>query len=208
MFMIYDQACRERYAEAPAPINRGLFMKPGVNAPYILSGATLEELTHAIEHRLDEIAGRTGDYRLDANFVANLRESITRFNGFAQTGKDLDFHRGESPYQIAAHGEPRNPGAVPNVTMRSMAGTGPYYAIMFCAGTLDTKGGPKTNTAGEVLDVDEKPIRGLYGAGNCVASPAGQAYWSGGATLGLALVFGALAGKSAATAPVTQATEA
>ena len=41
-------------------------------------------------------------------------------------------------------------------------------------------------------------IDGLFGAGNCVASPTGEAYWSAGSTLGPGLTFGFLAGKAAA----------
>ena len=38
--------------------------------------------------------------------------------------------------------------------------------------------------------------------GNCVASPAGQAYWGPGGTVGMAFIFGSIAGKHAVTQPV------
>ena len=37
---------------------------------------------------------------------------------------------------------------------------------------------------GEVVDDLDRPIRGLFGVGNCVAGPQARAYWAGGATLG------------------------
>jgi predicted oxidoreductase len=46
-------------------------------------------------------------------------------------------------------------------------------------GTLDTKGGPKATPDGQVLDDQDRPIPGLYGVGNCVASASAQAYWAG-----------------------------
>jgi predicted oxidoreductase len=75
--------------------------------------------------------------------------------------------------------------------------TGPYYAALVTGGTLDTKGGPKTNPNGAVLDISDKPIPGLYGVGNCVASASGRAYWSGGATLGPILAFAFRAARAA-----------
>ena len=50
-------------------------------------------------------------------------------------------------------------------------------------GTLDTKGGPKTTADGQVVDDMDRAIPGLYGVGNCVASPSARAYWAGGGTL-------------------------
>jgi len=60
--------------------------------------------------------------------------------------------------------------------------------------------------AGGVENMSKAPyyLRGArygYGAGNAVASPAGQAYWAGGATLGLAATFGWIAGVDAASRP-------
>jgi 3-oxosteroid 1-dehydrogenase len=52
-----------------------------------------------------------------------------------------------------------------------------------------------------VLRVDGTAVPRLYGAGNCIASPTADAYWSGGATLGTAITFGYIAGENAAREP-------
>jgi succinate dehydrogenase/fumarate reductase flavoprotein subunit len=198
MIMIYDQSCRERFGGTS-----GAIVRPGLTSPMVISGDTLEQLTAAIEARLARVASKTGNYRLDADFAVNLKATIARYNKFAADGKDLDFHRGESPISLAFHGAPRG-NTRANITMAPLSDSGPYYAVLMAAGTLDTKGGPKTNAKSEILDIDEKPIPGLYGAGNCVAGCAGQAYWAGGGTIGPGITFGAIAGKSAAAAPVKQ----
>jgi predicted oxidoreductase len=66
------------------------------------------------------------------------------------------------------------------------------------SGALGTKGGPRTNRDAQVLDVDGRPIPGLYAAGNVMASAMGMTYGGAGGTLGPAMVFGFLAGAHAA----------
>lgn len=47
---------------------------------------------------------------------------------------------------------------------------------------------------GRVLSFDGEPIEGLYGVGNCVASPSGEGYWAGGGTTGPIPCYSYLAG--------------
>lgn len=75
---------------------------------------------------------------------------------------------------------------------------GPYFCAILGPATLDTCGGPVIGPDARVLRPDGTPIPGLFGAGNCIASPAGQAYWGAGGTLGPAITFGFLAGRNAA----------
>ncbi len=90
------------------------------------------------------------------------------------------------------------PPAVPSSTMYPLALEGPYYAAILVPGTLDTKGGPMTDTGGRVLDHAGRPIEGLYAVGNCAASPSGQGYWGPGCTLGLIITQAWRAGLTAA----------
>lgn len=200
-FMIWDARTAQHYA--------GYDPIPAANAklPQIIEGATLEALAANIEARLKGIAAHTGGVKLDAAFVKTLRTNLARFNGFAKAGKDEDFQRGEATIEIAFQfmNAAKAPNAHPNITMHPIADQGPYYAVILGAGTLDTKGGAVVNPKGQVLDTNDKPIAGLFAAGNCVAHAAGQAYWAGGGTIGPAMTFGYLAGEAASREPVRAA---
>ena len=196
-FAVYDDFTRERFGSTG-----GTVLRPGLSAPHILSAPTLEALATQIDTRLAEAANRTGNFRLDPAFAENLRETIVRFNGFAETGMDLDFRRGESPMEQSARRRAGNDK--PNKTMYPLSLTGPYYAVLIAPGTLDTNGGPKINPKAQVVDAEHRPIPGLYGAGNCIASPAGHTYWGHGGTIGPGITFGGIAGRTAAKEPVKE----
>ena len=202
LFMIYDDAVANR--PGPATSMRQPVPAAGEKAGYVISGQTWEDLATNLRQRLASLARATGGVQLDDSFEAELALTVERFNGFAWTGRDLDFGRGETPIQQAWNGPPRHADS-PNPTMHPFAPDGPYHAIILAGGALDTKGGPIVNARAQVLDREGQPIPGLYGAGNCIAAPAGQAYWSAGGTIGPALTFGYIAGLEAASEPVKRA---
>ena len=204
LFMIYDQRTAELFA--------GRFPLPaaGLAAPYVIGAPNVAALGAAIDARLAELAGRTGGVRLDKSFAQSLAATVKTWNANAARGVDPEFQRGERVYDREWHAKIwsfANPGtkhALPtkNVTMFPIREAGPLYAIILAGGTLDTNGGPVVDRSARVLDSTGKPIPGLFGAGNCIASPTGPSYYAGGGTLGPAVTFGCIAGESAAREPV------
>jgi succinate dehydrogenase/fumarate reductase flavoprotein subunit len=203
VFMIYDQRTATLWQGfPPLPVQ-------GNPAPYIISGDNLDELSNNIGERLVKLSGKTGGFSLDSHFADNLKNTAASFNGFAGTGIDADFHRGEFNYDRewttfppSVPGTQWPPAGSKNYTMYPLDDKGPYYAIILAPGTLDTNGGPIINPKAQILDTHNQPIPGLYGAGNCIASPTANAYWGGGSTIGPALTFGYIAGLNATQEPV------
>jgi succinate dehydrogenase/fumarate reductase flavoprotein subunit len=200
LFHIYDDAV----AQSPqASKFRGYVPMPGDHADYVVSAETWPDLVRAIQVRLERLEPYTGGVRLDEGFLPALLETIQRFNGYAASGVDAEFNRGTSPIEVAwsapVRPESKNPCLAP------FAGSGPFHCIIVGAGALDTKGGPRVNGSAQVLDTNGQPIPGLYGAGNCIASPLGQGYPGAGATLGVGMTFGYLAGLHAARQPLAEA---
>ena len=127
-----------------------------------------------------------------------LDETVRRFNRQVAEGRDADFARGESAYDGWSGDQGRYPDVAATLGPLDEP---PYYAIEVHSSSLGTKGGPRTDTDGAVLDVDGAPINGLYAAGNAMSAPTGMVYGGAGGTLGPAVTFGYLAGRAAAHNP-------
>ncbi|HET7683552.1 MAG TPA: 3-oxosteroid 1-dehydrogenase [Marmoricola sp.] len=174
-WMIIDQRYRNRYLFAglsPRQPFPGRWYKHGV----IRKGATLAELAEQIEVPADA-----------------LEATVARFNGFARSGVDEDFHRGESAYDKYYS----DPTVKPNCSLH-VIDEAPFYAVRIVPGDLGTKGGLVTDEHARVLREDGSVLPGLYAAGNVSAAVMGNTYPGPGGTIGPAIVFGYLAAESVA----------
>ncbi|AMK19902.1 MULTISPECIES: FAD-dependent oxidoreductase [Sphingobium] len=123
-----------------------------------------------------------------------LEDTVARFNANAAKGVDPDFHRGESAYD-RYYGDRELEGAFQTLGPLDKA---PFFACELRIGTIGTRGGPRVNSRAEVLSSRGGIVPGLYAAGNAMASFTGMSYPGAGGTIGPALTFGHIAGRSAA----------
>jgi 3-oxosteroid 1-dehydrogenase len=179
-----------------------LIVPAGTDDAHVIRGDTWKDLAAGVADRLERYTHVTGGLGLSDDFADNLEATVGRFNELARTGKDLDFGRGERAVQLLFNGVVKDEPDRSNPTMWPLSDSGPYYAALVTGGTLDTKGGPKTTPDGQVVDDTDRPIPGLYGVGNCVASASAQAYWAGGATLGPIIGLAYRAANAAHAEPI------
>jgi 3-oxosteroid 1-dehydrogenase len=197
-FVLYDQRTAELFAGVHP------FPSEPEGSDFVIKADNWQKMAEVLGARLENLASVTGGVMLSPDFTPNLAGTIARFNGFAASGRDEDFRRGDFRYDLESaagysprQSNPRWPKSGPNPVMFPLAESGPYYAIITAPGTLDTNGGPVIDRFARVLRHDGQPIAGLYGAGNCIASPSHDAYYAAGITLGLGLTFGHIAARHA-----------
>ncbi len=119
---------------------------------------------------LDDLAAKIGLP------VAKLKESVARFNMFANAGRDADWDR---PADRMAPIE-----------------TAPFYAMKLTPAFVNTQGGPRRDKEARVISTEGAPIPRLYSAGEL-----GSIYsylYQGGGNIGECFAFGRIAGRNAA----------
>lgn len=141
--------------------------------------------------RADTLEGLADQIGLDPDTLA---ATVARFNAHADAGHDPDFGRGTSAYDHFYGDRSREGTAVTLGAIREA----PFYAVEIASGLLGTNGGPRTDGQARILGHDGAPIPGLLGAGNAIACPTGGIYAGAGGTLGPALTYGYIAGRTAA----------
>ncbi len=142
---------------------------------------------------VDAIASALG---IDA---AGLAETVATFNGYAASGVDIDFHRGEFDFDKVTGGDIArfDAGELANPCLAPLEP--PYYGAKLWPGSTGSCGGLSTNGNAQVQNVWGQVIPRLYATGNCMASCMGAGYGGGGSTLGPGFTFGYLAGLHIAT---------
>ena len=175
-YMIFDARFRERYIVGP-------LLTAKLRPDWLLPRAWRKAGLFGRADSFDALARQMG---IDP---AGLQDTIAAFNGYARTGVDLEFGRGEALYD-RYYGDPAvrpNPCLAPIVQP-------PFYAVRLELGDWGTQGGFATDVHARVLDDDHVPITGLYATGNCAAALL-TTYPGPGSTLGPAMTCAYQAAK-------------
>ncbi len=165
-YLICDSAFISRYGLGniyPGTRNLRNFERSG----YLVTAPTLEELARKIGVP-----------------AAALRDTVARHNRFAETGVDLDFGKGETELN-RFNG---NPNHKPNPCIGPLA-TLPFHAVAVWPADIAVSTGLSTDADARVLDMEGRPIPGLYACGNDMASIMAGTYPGPGTNLGPAVVF-------------------
>jgi FAD binding domain len=166
-FLICDARALEKYGLGMVrPGTKQL--QPFLADGYLVQAATLGELAKQLH--IPE---------------SNLEDTVRRFNTAASAGEDPLFHRGSTAYQRNL-GDPNSVSSNPTLGPLVAA---PYYALRLYPGDIGASRGLVTNENGQVLDLANSPIGGLYAIGNDMQSIMGPVYPAPGITIGPALVF-------------------
>jgi 3-oxosteroid 1-dehydrogenase len=173
-YVILDSRHRKRYGWGVQP--PGVTPKEWFESGFLKKAGTIEEL--AVKAGIDP---------------AGLKAEVEKFNGYCETGKDLDFNRGGRGYD-RWFGDPR---VKPNPNLGKIEKP-PFYVMEMVPGDVGTAGGIVTDEHARVLKEDGGVIPGLYATGNSTASVMGRCYPGAGASIGASFVFAWLAAHHAA----------
>lgn len=146
-----------------------------------------------IADTLEELAAKIG---VDPT---RLAQTVARFNTFAENGVDQDFGRGSHPWSEWMCGDPFHK---PNANLGTLV-KGPFYAVELkrMGGTAIPSTGLLTDQHSRVVGWDDRPIEGLYAAGNSVARMETGAVMQSGVSNARGMTHGWLAARHACGDP-------
>jgi 3-oxosteroid 1-dehydrogenase len=130
---------------------------------------------------LPELAGRLG---IDPQALV---QTTARFNGFAQSGMDHDFRRGENQWKLASAKAPRRGNASLGAIEEP-----PFYGIELHP-TGPASVGLLADSNGQVIHQRRHAIPGLYASGNVAATTEHGVGYQAGLSLASSMTFSYLA---------------
>ena len=155
-----------------------------------------QELPAGMGLKADTIAALAQQIGVDAD---GLARTIEAFNRNGETGDDPDFGRGTRPWSVVMCGDPMQK---PNPNLGPVS-QGPFYAVQLhrMAGGGIASTGIVADEHCRAMGWDDRPIEGLYVAGNSVARLDNGAVMQSGMTNARGMTHGYLAGLHAAGKP-------
>lgn len=149
---------------------------------------------------LGEQAGTIRELALKIGVDADaLEQTVATFNAHAEKGVDPEFGRGTHPWSTWMCGDPfHQPCPVLGPLEK-----GPFYAVQLdrMGGTAISSSGILTDMHGQALDWNDRPIPGLYVAGNSQARMETGAVMQSGISNARGMTYGWLAAQHAAGRP-------
>jgi tricarballylate dehydrogenase len=174
-----------------AKFGREIMNQPRRTAIQIFDQQTVAMLRD--EYRIKEVT------KVESGTIAGLAEQLEL--------DPVELEKTVSEYNAACGPEPYNPAVLDGKAARGISppksnwalpiNKPPYVAFVTTTGITFTFGGLQINTSGEVQDMTDQSIPGLYAAGELVGGLFYENY-PGGTGLMSGSVFGKLAGESAA----------
>lgn len=156
----------------------------------LMPGQEMPEGLGVTANSIAELADKIG---VSAQAVT---DTIATFNGYCDKGEDPEFHRGTHPWGALMCGDSLQK---PNANLGPLV-KAPFYAIPLhrLAGGGIAAAGVLADHHCRAIDWNDKPIEGLYVAGNSMARIDNGAVMQSGITNARGITHGYLAGRHAA----------
>jgi succinate dehydrogenase/fumarate reductase flavoprotein subunit len=169
MYLIFDQTL----CSAGPVYNKGWFASwNSILNVYDWSNDNRVELAKGWIKKADTIGELAAQIKLDPSA---LEGSIQKWNQDCAAGKDSEFGRERMLVPIKG---------------------GPYYGMEISPAFINSQGGPKRNSHGQIVDTKGEPIGRLYSAGEL--GSIHSFLYQGGGNIGECLAFGRISGLNAA----------
>jgi 3-oxosteroid 1-dehydrogenase len=155
-----------------------------------------QDLPEGLGVKADTLAALAAKIGVDAK---GLEETVAAFNGYCEKSADPEFGRGSHPWARQLRGDPYHK---PHPNLGSLTKP-PFHAVELhrLGGSAIPATGLVTDHHARVMGWDDKPIAGLYAAGNSVARLESGAAMQSGVSNGRGMTHGYLAGRHAAGKP-------